>query len=75
MHLRWTDIDLDEGVLVVREGKGGRARAVPIHPALVAELQRSTHQSANNAVAGRADGKPVAEIVIRCFGVSFTHGE
>jgi site-specific recombinase XerD len=33
-----TDIDLDECIISIRHGKGDKARLVPCHPALVAEL-------------------------------------
>lgn len=40
--LRWDDLDLARGILRIRAGragaKRGRARVVPLHPALVAEL-------------------------------------
>ncbi|HND31749.1 MAG TPA: tyrosine-type recombinase/integrase [Myxococcota bacterium] len=41
--LRWSDLDVERGVLRVRSGvrgaKKGRSRVVPIHPALSAELR------------------------------------
>jgi integrase len=41
-RLRTTDLQLDGSVpmVVVRSGKGGRDRAVPLHPLVVAELRR-----------------------------------
>ena len=33
--LEWRDIDLAAGSLLVRRGKGGRGRTVPLHPDLV----------------------------------------
>lgn len=33
--LDWDDIDLDRRLIRVRHAKGGRMRAVPIHPALI----------------------------------------
>lgn len=38
--LHTDDIDLDHGVLVVRHGKGGKDRVVPLHPRLAAVLER-----------------------------------
>ena len=32
--LEWRDIDLTSGSLLVRRGKGGRGRTVPLHPDL-----------------------------------------
>ena len=32
--LEWRDIDLTAGSLLVRRGKGGRGRTVPLHPDL-----------------------------------------
>ena len=32
--LEWRDIDLTAGTLLVRRGKGGRGRTVPLHPYL-----------------------------------------
>jgi len=36
--LRWEDVHLGEGVLVVRDGKGGKDRPVPLHPELLRAL-------------------------------------
>ncbi len=37
--LRWERVDLDAAVITVVEGKGGRDRAVPVHPRLLEELR------------------------------------
>ena len=34
--LEWRDIDVTAGTLLVRSGKGGRGRTVPLHPDLAA---------------------------------------
>ena len=34
MAVEWRDIDLTAGTLLVRRGKGGRGRTVPLHPDL-----------------------------------------
>jgi integrase len=36
--LLWRDVYLDDRMLVVQRGKGGRRRELPIHPALLEEL-------------------------------------
>jgi len=43
LHLRVADVDLDHGVLTVREGKFGKDRLVPPALALVQRLQRYAH--------------------------------
>lgn len=60
IDLRWRDVDLDNRVLVVRDGKGGRARSLPIHAALAKELNRVAIKNPEYAVAGRSDGAPVS---------------
>lgn len=40
LALRPTDIDSGRGVVRIREGKGGKAREVPISPAMVKRLRR-----------------------------------
>lgn len=47
-RLEVPDLDLEAGVLLVREGKGGKDRSIPIPPSLVAELR--------NYLAGRGTG-------------------
>ena len=34
--LEWRDIDLTADTLLVRRGKGGRGRTIPLHPDLAA---------------------------------------
>jgi integrase len=38
LALACNDVDLDEGVLTVRAGKGGKARLVPLHPTAIDPL-------------------------------------
>ena len=38
MALEWRDIDLTDGTLLVRRGKGGRSRTVPLHPDLASQF-------------------------------------
>lgn len=58
--LRWRDVDLDAAVLMVREGKGGKDRVVPLHAKLLAELRVAASESRPlRAVAGNANGAPL----------------
>lgn len=54
--LRWRDVDLEGRYLVVRDGKGGKDRSVPLHPILFTELNKAPAHRPNWAVAGKADG-------------------
>ena len=38
--LEWRDIDLTAGTLLVRRGKGGRGRTVPLHPDLARPVRQ-----------------------------------
>jgi integrase len=40
IRLTWASVDLDEGVLIIRDGKAKREDVVPLHPELLAELKR-----------------------------------
>jgi len=42
LHLRCGDVDLDQGVLTVRNTKFRKSRHVPLHPTVVAALNRYT---------------------------------
>jgi site-specific recombinase XerD len=57
--LRWRDVDIERSVLLVRDGKGGKSRSVPIHPALEGELSRATHTEPHHAVVDQGDGTPL----------------
>jgi integrase len=39
LHLEDRDVDLEEGVLTVRDGKFGRSRLVPLHPTALSPLR------------------------------------
>jgi site-specific recombinase XerD len=54
--LAWSDVDMEAGYLIVREGKGGDDRVVPLHRALVGELEQVPPGNRNGAVAGNQDG-------------------
>ena len=58
--LVWADVRLAAGVLIVRGGKGGKDRAVPLHPVLAAELRAAPPGRPSHAVAGRIDGGRLA---------------
>lgn len=49
MHLKPTDIDSARGVVRVREGKGGKAREVPICPEMIRRLRAFWKQHRNRA--------------------------
>ncbi|NCC37702.1 MAG: hypothetical protein EOM24_37690, partial [Chloroflexia bacterium] len=57
--LVWRDVYLDDRVLVVQQGKGGRRRELPIHTALEHELRAATGHRPNWSVAGRIDNQPL----------------
>jgi site-specific recombinase XerD len=57
--LRWGDVDLDAGMLLVVDGKGGKDRGVPIHPVLDVELRRVESPLPSWAVVGRGEGRPM----------------
>jgi integrase len=52
--LAWPDVDLDDAVVLVREGKGGHQREVPMSDELVAVLLALPHRTAY--VVRRRDG-------------------
>jgi integrase len=74
--LTWGDVDLEGATITVQEGKGGKPRAVPIHPKLEEQLVAAVLLLApgelrpGRAVIGNRDGSPmhpksVAEIFTR----------
>jgi len=44
LSLRWTDLDLKSGTLIVRGGKGSKDRSIPLHPRLLPVLRRYLDQ-------------------------------
>jgi site-specific recombinase XerD len=54
--LDWRDVDLGDGSLVVRGGKGGKDRALPLHSRLAAELERTPKQERRGAVVRSVRG-------------------
>lgn len=57
----WLQLEfyLDDRVLVVQQGKGGRRRELPIHAALESELRASAGHRPGWPVAGSADNQPL----------------
>lgn len=53
--LCWSDVDLGT-YLIVREGKGGFDRAIPVHKSLAIELGKVPEEERKGAVAGKPDG-------------------
>lgn len=54
-NLLWRDVYLDERMLVVQRGKGGRRRELPIHPALLEELLQVSGRRPTWPVIGTVD--------------------
>jgi len=40
VNLRWSDVDLNRGVIVVRKAKNYQSRVIPIHPRLREEIEK-----------------------------------
>lgn len=55
-QLCWSDLDVDHGLLLVTDGKGGKQRTVPLHPAILAALQQLGQQR-RGPVLVRRDGR------------------
>jgi site-specific recombinase XerD len=58
-RLLWRDVDLVNGVLTVRSGKGNKDRCVPLHPVLWDELELINPKRRIGAVAGHSDGRSI----------------
>lgn len=58
--LDWRDVDLDTSTLIVRDGKGGRDRALGIHPRLDTDLRETPEKMQRGAVCGHLDGQPMS---------------
>lgn len=54
-NLHWREIYLDDRMLVVQRGKGGRRRELPIHPALLEELLKVSLRRPSWPVVGSID--------------------
>ena len=60
-NVRWRDVDLEAGTLMVIDGKGGKDRMIPLHPILLIELTRVESPRKTWAVAGKIDGSPLKQ--------------
>jgi integrase/recombinase XerC len=58
--LDWRDVDLDEETLIVRDGKGGKDRALPIHARVAANLAETPEGKQSGAVCGHLNGTPIS---------------
>lgn len=58
--LDWRDVDLDTLTLTVRDGKGGRDRALPIHERVAADLRLTPEKQQRGAVCGHLNGRPIS---------------
>lgn len=58
--LDWRDVDLDTRTLIVRDGKGGRDRALPIHERVAMDLRQTPEDRQRGAVCGHLNGKPIS---------------
>lgn len=54
--LEWSDIDLHKRTILVRDGKNGKDRTVPINKTLLHELQQVSESERSGAVAGLLGG-------------------
>lgn len=58
--LDWRDVDVDEETLIIRDGKGGKDRALPIHPRVAENLALTPIACQHGAVCGHLDGTPIS---------------
>jgi site-specific recombinase XerD len=58
--LDWRDVDLDEEILTVRDGKGGKDRNVGISLRLAQNLAQTPTNMQVGAVCGKLNGKPIS---------------
>lgn len=70
--VRWSDLDPGNGVLWVREGKGGKDRSVPLSAGLLSELGEPGE---GHIIGKRMSAKAVSQAIgryLRSRGVEFT---
>jgi integrase len=68
LRLRWTDVDLDGGRILIRESKSGRSRSVPVSPALKVYLEkwrRWPEHTDDGLVFGEPDGRQRVPLTVR----------
>lgn len=58
---RWCDVDLEEGLIIIRQGKGRKDRAIPAHPRLARVLGDVPEDERRDtwAIVGNRDGSPM----------------
>lgn len=59
-NLDWRDVDLDEETLIIRDAKGGKDRALPIHARLAEHLALTPEEKQIGAVCGHLNGKKIS---------------
>lgn len=59
-RLLWRDVDLEAGALIVRQGKGRKDRALPIHHRLASNLALTPVEKQKGALCGHADGRALS---------------
>lgn len=59
-NVDWNDVDLDEETLIVRDGKGGKDRALPLHQRVAENLSLTPEDKQTGAVCGHLDGRPIS---------------
>lgn len=58
--LDWNEVDLDDGAILVLDGKGGRDRVVPLHSRLRLELEKVSPALRRGAVLRGRDQAPMS---------------
>lgn len=62
--LLWRDVDMRQRTLIVRDGKGGKQRIIPVHDVLYAELLPASAAPPHYSVAGSWDGGAISGKVL-----------
>jgi integrase len=68
LNLNLSDVDLDQGILTIRNSKFGKSRLVPVHPSTRAAL-RNYLQRRNEYFAGR----PIMPFFVSRHGTRMSH--
>jgi site-specific recombinase XerD len=55
--LLWEDVNLEQKTITVREGKGGKDRAIPLHPELVKDFSTLARLPQLSVIPARPDGR------------------
>lgn len=58
--LDWRDVDLDAETMIIRDAKGGKDRALPIHARVARNLAETPEAKQVGAVCGHLDGTPMS---------------